>query len=145
MADCLTKQQRSYCMSQIRSKNTSPEKRLFSALWAVRPGFKKHVKELPGKPDIVFKAKRVVVFVDGDFWHGWQLPRWEHRLGDYWKAKIRRNRARDRTNFAKLRRMGWKVVRVWEHEIEADITAAILRVETALDGTRGSRRKTTRE
>ena len=54
---------------------------------------------LPGKPDFVFIKARVVVFVDGDFWHGWRYPLWKQKLSDYWQKKIERNRHRDRYNF----------------------------------------------
>ena len=60
------------------------------------------------------------MFIDGDFWHGWHFPRWRDKLGPYWSAKIQNNRRRDKLNFARLRRLGWVVVRLWEHQVEAD-------------------------
>jgi len=86
------------------------------------------VKELPGKPDIVFPRAKIAVFVDGDFWHGYRFPTWEHKLSQFWKDKIRKNRERDKRNFAKLRRMGWRVIRVWQHSIEADLDGVVQRI-----------------
>jgi DNA mismatch endonuclease (patch repair protein) len=83
---------------------------------------------LPGRPDMVFLSAAVAVFIDGDFWHGWQFPRWRNRLSPAWKEKIERNRNRDRRNFAKLRREGWTVVRLWEHEIYKDTEACVDRI-----------------
>jgi DNA mismatch endonuclease (patch repair protein) len=81
---------------------------------------------------MVFYQARVVVFVDGDFWHGWRFPLWSSRLPEFWKAKIDRNRARDRRNFRRLRRAGWTVLRLWEHEIEEDVERCIDRLSAAL-------------
>ena len=61
----------------------------------------------------------VAVFVDGDFWHGWRLPAWERKLSKFWRDKLRANRARDQRNFRRLRARGWKVIRVWQHELRA--------------------------
>jgi len=64
--------------------------------------FRKHVKDLPGKPDVVFPTVKVAVFIDGDFWHGYKFPSWEHKVSDFWKQKINKNRERDRRNHRKL-------------------------------------------
>ena len=74
----------------------------------------------------------VVIFVDGDFWHGYRFPAWRKKLAPFWRAKIEKTRLRDRKNFAKLRKMGWRVVRIWQHQIEADLHACISRVLSAL-------------
>jgi DNA mismatch endonuclease, patch repair protein len=81
---------------------------------------------------MVFVAVKVVVFIDGDYWHGWRFPAWRDKLSPYWKAKIERNRRRDQCNFQKLRRSGWHVIRIWEHEIEHDTTRCIDRIEMAV-------------
>jgi DNA mismatch endonuclease (patch repair protein) len=78
-----------------------------------------HPRDLPGRPDFVFRGRRIAVFVDGDFWHGWRFPTWQHKLAPFWADKISANRARDRRNHARLRRWGWRVVRVWEHQIKS--------------------------
>lgn len=128
MTDNLTPQQRRYCMSRVKGKDTGPERLVRSELHKRGLRFRKHVKELPGKPDIVFTKARVVVFIDGDFWHGYRFPAWEHKLSPFWKNKIAKTRERDRKNFAKLRRMGWHVIRVWEHSIEKDFGGVILKI-----------------
>jgi DNA mismatch endonuclease (patch repair protein) len=100
------------------------------------------VKELPGCPDFVFQRKRVAVFVDGDFWHGWHYPTWEHKLNPYWRNKIAGNRRRDQYNFRKLRRMGWEVIRLWEHTIKNDFLGSISKIQRAVaaDADRNTRR-----
>jgi DNA mismatch endonuclease (patch repair protein) len=75
----------------------------------------------------------VVVFIDGDFWHGYRFSRWQHKIPEFWKCKIRGNRERDRRNFARLRKMGWKVIRIWQHELEADAGNCILRIMGAVE------------
>jgi DNA mismatch endonuclease, patch repair protein len=70
----------------------------------------------------------VAVFVDGDFWHGWRLPTWEHKLSPFWRDKLRTNRARDRRNFRRLRSHGWKVIRLWQHQIITNIEDSIARI-----------------
>lgn len=132
MPDKLTPAQRSYCMSRIRGKDTGIELRVRSALHKRGLRFRKHVKELPGKPDIVFKKSRIVVFVDGDFWHGYRFPTWESKVSDFWKQKISKNRSRDKKNTRKLRSMGWKVLRIWGHQVETNFDLAIERICSAL-------------
>ncbi len=77
-------------------------------------------------------AARLVVFVDGDFWHGWRFPLWCAKLTPYWKRKIERNRRRDRLNFRRLRRRGWRVLRLWGHQVEKDLAGAVRRVAVLL-------------
>jgi DNA mismatch endonuclease (patch repair protein) len=86
--------------------------------------YRTHVGSLPGKPDLVFTAARLAVFCDGDFWHGRNWPKLRKQLttranSDYWIAKIRRNRARDRSQTLELSRLGWAVIRVWETDVLA--------------------------
>lgn len=119
-------------MSRVRNKDTDIELDLRRAVHARGLRFRKHVRELPGTPDMVFAGARVVVFVDGDFWHGWRFPEWRHTLSPYWVEKIEGNRRRDRNNFAKLRRRGWRVLRVWGHEVKVDVNQAADRVEDAV-------------
>ena len=97
--------------------------------------FRKHDKSLPGRPDIVFPKERVAVFIDGDFWHGWRLPAWEHKLSKFWRDKLHANRRRDRRNFRKLRTSGWKVIRIWQHQLKpACVEMAINTIVAALEG-----------
>src|SRR3990167_10024213 len=122
-ADRQSPQSRSSQMSRIHSKNTKLEEAFIAELNLRLPKkFITHVSSIKGKPDIVFEKEKVCIFLDSDFWHGWQYPRWEHLLkNDFWKKKIENNRARDRKNTAYLRNNDWKVVRVWGHEIKKDI------------------------
>lgn len=128
MPDNLTPEQRSYCMSRIKGKDTGLENRVRSELHRRGLRFRKHVKELPGKPDIVFRKAKVAVFIDGDFWHGYRFPSWEHKVSDFWKNKISKNRERDARNHRRLRGMGWSVIRLWQHDIEKDFEACIARI-----------------
>lgn len=118
MADCFTKEKRSEVMSKIRSKNTKAEVLVFRELRRRGIYFQKHYNKAPGKPDIALPRKKKAVFIDGDFWHGYQFSKNKHRLPrKYWLKKIENNIKRDRQNRAKLRKEGWQVMRVWEHEV----------------------------
>lgn len=132
--DNLTSSQRSYCMSRIRGKDTGPELRVRSDLHKLGLRFRKHVKSLPGTPDIVFIRARVAVFIDGDFWHGYQLPLWEGKLSHFWRKKITNNRDRDERNHQKLHDMGWRVIRLWQHELECDYQHSIQTIVSAVRG-----------
>ena len=111
-------------MSSIKSKDTKPEKILGSSIWKKGLRYRKHYK-IRGKPDFVFVSKRVVIFCDGDFWHGnnWKirgLNSFEEELesySEYWKNKIKRNVERDKEVDTELRKQGWKVIRFWESDI----------------------------
>lgn len=130
MADRVSPEVRSRIMSAIKGKNTKAELMVFRELRRRRISFQKHHKRTLGKPDICFPRKKVAVFVDGDFWHGYRYPVWKDRLGsDYWRQKIERNISRDRRNFAKLRRNGWKVLRLWEHQLYGDLESSVDRIE----------------
>lgn len=116
MADRMTKAQRSYTMSRIRSTKTLPELKLKSRL----SGFVYHPKGIYGKPDFADRKNKVAVFVDGCFWH--KCP--EHYIksktnSDYWTPKIKRNVLRDKLVEKTLAKQGWKVVRFWEHELKS--------------------------
>jgi len=130
--DNLTPEQRSYCMSRVKGRNTGLERLVGAALRAHGLRFRTHVKTLPGRPDIVFSSARVAVFIDGDFWHGYRFPSWVHTISPFWREKIGRNRDRDRRNFRRLRGLGWQVVRIWQHEAECDLAKAAGRVLAAV-------------
>lgn len=136
MPDNLTPEQRSYCMSRVKGKDTGIELRVRSELHKRGLRFRKHVKDLPGRPDIVFSRAQVVVFVDGDFWHGYRLSSWEHKVADFWKEKIKKNRERDAKNRRRLRVMGWTVVRLWQHQVEKDFDGCIDRILLAVSSAR---------
>jgi len=107
-------------MSRIRSRDTRPELTIRRLLHANGLRYRIHVGSLPGRPDIVFSGPKVAVFVDGDFWHGWDFSKWKDNLAPYWRTKIERNMRRDIENRRQLKEQGWTVIRLWEHEIEED-------------------------
>lgn len=128
MADIMSPEKRRALMSRIRGCNTGIERVVFRALRAEGVRFATHAKELPGKPDVAFRSLKMAVFIDSDFWHGWRFPAWSSKLQPYWKDKIATNRNRDRRNIRRLRRMGWTVVRAWEHQLDADLPGVIARI-----------------
>lgn len=132
MADVMTPAQRSALMGRIRGSETWPERALRSELHSRGLRFFKNAKGLPGRPDVVFPRAMVAIFVDGDFWHGYRFYQWESKLAPFWREKIENNRARDQRNFRKLRAMGWKVMRIWEHEIRRDVAGCADRVQEVI-------------
>jgi DNA mismatch endonuclease (patch repair protein) len=132
MVDNMTRAQRSATMSKIRSKDTKAELTLRKLLHSKGYRYRVHLSSLPGKPDIVFTRRRVAVFVDGDFWHGWKFEDWAHKLAPYWRAKIERNRARDLQHENTLRDQGWDVLRIWEHQVKSDPEACVVLIEQTL-------------
>jgi DNA mismatch endonuclease (patch repair protein) len=112
-------------LAKIKGTETAGEKLLRSTLFALGLRFRKNVKSLPGKPDVVFPREKVAVFCDGDFWHGRKWAKDKSRLqqganAPYWVAKIAANRERDRRYNRELRRAGWAVIRIWESDVRAD-------------------------
>ena len=120
-------------MARIKGKNTAPELLLAKELIGYGLRWHKHAKDLPGRPDFVFRNCRVVVFVDGDFWHGWRFSVWRDKLTAKWAQKITANRLRDDRVHRSLRRSGWRVIRIWEHQLERDIQACVDRVISAVN------------
>lgn len=116
-------------MSSVKSKNTRPEIALRKALWHRGLRYRVNYKDLPGKPDIVFKRAKVAVFCDGDYWHGhnWALrglKDLDEELSGYsefWTNKIRCNIQRNEEVNQQLAELGWKVVRIWESDIKNDV------------------------
>lgn len=118
MADVFSKEKRSEIMSRIRSKETGIEKIAFAYLRKNKIHFQRHYSKVAGKPDIAVPSKKIAVFIDGDFWHGYRFGVWRNRIPKvYWRDKIQNNITRDQKNRRKLRREGWKVLRVWGHQI----------------------------
>jgi DNA mismatch endonuclease (patch repair protein) len=130
--DNLRPEDRVKAMRAVKGTNTSLERIVYAAFQARGWRCARNVADLPGKPDFVFKKARLVVFVDGDFWHGWRFPQWCEKLTPYWKKKIERNRLRDRLNFQRLRRAGWRVLRLWGHNVERDLAGAVAKVSALL-------------
>ena len=119
MADKMTPEQRHRCMSRIRGRDTKPELVVRRWLWHQGFRYRLYVKSLPGRPDIVMRKWRTVVFVNGCFWH-WhdcQSNRRPSTNAKFWQEKIERNRERDASNQALLQAAGWHVIVVWECQL----------------------------
>lgn len=137
MADVFTKKKRSEIMSQIRSKDTKLEtdfyKFINQALYPKGLKYRKHYKKVAGSPDIVFVSKKLAVFIDGDFWHGYNFSKIKNRLPKkYWRQKIGDNVKRDKRITKILKKGGWVVIRIWEHEIKKQPAKALNRIIYAL-------------
>ena len=116
---------------------TIPELLLRRALWRSGYRYRKNVPEILGNPDLVFIGPRVVVFCDGDFWHGksWQSRREKLVIGhnpNYWVAKIEHNMKRDKQTSRQLEEEGWRVIRVWESDIKRDLDNVVKRITQTL-------------
>ena len=127
-----TKEQTSYIMSRIRGKDSVIEVTLRKELWRRNMRYRKNVRKVRGTPDIAFIGLKIAVFVDGEFWHGYD---WETRKAalktnrEYWVAKIERNMERDREVNEALEADGWTVIRVWGSEITHDVEGVADRIE----------------
>ena len=135
MADNHTPEQRRKNMQAIRGKDTSIEVKLRKELWNRGIHYRKNSKRVYGHPDIAFIGKKVAVFCDSEFWHGYD---WENRKysiqtnRDYWIPKIERNMERDREVNEKLRSEGWTVIRFWGKEIQKHVVSCADKVVAAL-------------
>lgn len=119
--DIWTKDKRSKVMANIRSKNTKPEIILRSLLHKHGLRFRIHRKDLPGKPDIVFPSKRIAIYVHGCFWHFHNACRdgtMPKSNIEFWEKKLTANKERDKTHLKNLKKLNWKVLVIWECEIE---------------------------
>ena len=134
MADRLSTEERSRLMAKIKGKNTRPERAVRSLLHRAGHRFRIHVRALPGTPDIVLPRHRTVVFVHGCFWHRHakckkaRVPK-THRK--FWADKFARNVANDRHHRRQLRRLGWRVVTIWECQLRRP-DAVLAQIEKAL-------------
>lgn len=120
-------------MQKIRSEKTKPEITLRSALRKEKIRFRGYNKKLPGKPDIVLIEKKIVIFVDGEFWHGYEWKKKKEKIKankDYWIPKIEKTIKRDKKNNLDLKKLGWSVLRFWEHEIKRDMQKCIKKIKT---------------
>ena len=116
MADVVSPAVRSRMMAGIRGKDTKPEIIVRRGLHALGFRYRLHDRKLPGKPDLVFPARRAVIFVHGCFWHGHDchLFKWPSTREEFWQAKITRNHENDRRHSAALDEAGWRQAIVWE-------------------------------
>ncbi len=119
--DVFSPEKRSAVMRAVKSADTKPEIAIRKALHALGYRYRLHVKNLPGKPDLVFPKHRTVIFVHGCFWHGHNCKRGRRvpkTNTGYWLEKVARNKARDKKNTAALKKLGWRVITVWECEVK---------------------------
>jgi DNA mismatch endonuclease (patch repair protein) len=119
MTDVFDAEKRSAVMRAVKSRDTTPERQVRRAAHALGLRFRLKRDDLPGKPDLVFPARRTALFVHGCFWHGHDCPRgarMPQTNRPYWQAKIARNMSRDKAALASLRKLGWKPAVIWECE-----------------------------
>ncbi len=136
--DTLTPYQRSARMRCIRNKNTKPEMFVRRVVHALGFRYRIHLSDLPGRPDLVFRSRRKVIFVHGCFWHrheGCVLCRMPKSRIRFWKRKLDGNRTRDRLNQDRLAELGWNYMIVWECELRESAQLAT-RIQSFLGGTR---------
>ena len=129
--DKLTKAARSALMSRVRSKDSKPELIVRSIVHRMGFRYRLHSSKLPGSPDLVFPARRKIVFVHGCFWHGHGCRAGQNRpvsAQSYWNTKLERSMERDRVNSEQLRLDGWSVLAIWECQLrERDSLARYLK------------------
>jgi len=121
MTDVHSKETRSYNMSRIRSRDTKPELLVRKFLFSKGFRYRLHQKKLPGKPDIVLPKYKTVIFVHGCFWHshnGCSRSVTPKSNQSYWMPKIERNAKRDVDNAFLLKKMGWRIIVIWECELK---------------------------
>lgn len=132
-----TKEQITFNMKQVRNKDSKIEIALRKELWNRGLRYQKNVTSIFGKPDLVFKGKKVAVFCDSEFWHGYN---WDERKKDFkshrefWIPKIERNMERDKEVTAELQRQGWTVLRFWGKEIKKNVCGCADIIEKAVRG-----------
>lgn len=135
MVDTVSPETRSRIMATVKSKNMRPEMEIRRLLHSLGYRYRLHRSDLPGRPDLVFPARRKVVFVNGCFWHnhaGCSRVRIPDTNRDYWLSKLEGNGARDKRNIALLKTDGWDVTTVWECGLE-DVATTTNQLVTFLE------------
>ena len=127
MPDIFTPKKRSWVMSRIRGTNTKIDLKMNEMLENMRYKHEMYPKMF-GNPDFVLPRKRIVIFCDGDFWHGYRYHEKKRLSKKFWRDKIERNMRRDVKVSRRLRREGWSVLRFWEHDIEKNPEKCIRRI-----------------
>ncbi|MBI2572227.1 very short patch repair endonuclease [Candidatus Woesearchaeota archaeon] len=135
MTDVHTKKQRSQNMAAIKNrgnKSTENKLRLLFRGYKIN-GWRRHYKSLPGTPDFIFMRNKVAIFVDGCFWHGCMKCRFSPQTNkQFWRNKIKENIHRDRKQVQQIKKRGWIVIRIWEHQIKKNPVVAIKKILTLL-------------
>lgn len=133
--DRFTKEQRSSLMSKVRVRNTDIEKILGDTIkqfWKIER-YRKNVRNLPGKPDIFFPKSKLVIFADGDFWHGKDFKKWESKIPSFWRKKIAANIRRDRIQTKILKKGGYRVLRFYGSKIKRNPQFVEKKIRTMLN------------
>ena len=130
-----TQEQIHYNMQRVKSKDSEIEKILRNALWNKGYRYRKNVKDVFGHPDIAFKSKKVAIFCDSEFWHGYDWERKKNEIKtrqDFWIPKIERNMQRDKEVNMKLSEEGWTVLRFWGTEIKKQTENCVKEIEKCI-------------
>ena len=134
MADTVSKIKRREIMQSVRSKDSKIEIAFRKVLWQAGYRYRKNVNDYFGKPDIVLKKYRTVIFIDSCFWHGCpkhlRVPK---SNVDYWSNKIKKNKQRDEAINREYKNSGWQVVRIWEHDIKTSLEETMRKLAQILD------------
>lgn len=134
MIDHVSKEKRSAIMKRIRGKNTTPEMIVRKLVYSLKYRYRLHVKNLPGKPDLVFASRKKVIYVHGCFWHYHKCKKGnppKSRL-DYWLPKLEENNRRDMRNYEEIAALGWKYMVIWQCQM-ADKDALASKIASFLD------------
>lgn len=135
-----TSERVSKLMSKVRTANTKPEVAFRKLLWHAGLRYRHNYRKAPGRPDIAFVRWRIAIFIDGDFWHGYNWSQKKDAIKSnraYWIPKIERNMQRDEEVNELLAAAGWHCLRIWEHEVEKEFGAAFYRVLRFIEEKRG--------
>ena len=127
--DTLSPEQRSFTMSRVRGKDTSPEIQVRKLIYRLGYRYRLQGRDLPGNPDLVFRVRKKVIFIHGCFWHGHDCRAGNNRPRShqsYWLPKLERNRARDSSNQVKLRDLGWDFLILWECQLSNEAILDII-------------------
>ena len=120
MIDTVSPKKRSWMMGRVKNKNTAPEIKLRKLIFSMGIRYRLHCKDLLGRPDIVFQGRKKVIFMHGCFWHGHpncKASKLPETRKDFWNTKINSNQVRDRENIRDLENLGWKVLIIWQCEL----------------------------
>lgn len=137
----VTTNQRSRMMSSIRGKETQPEIVFRKALWNMGIHYRKNCRKLPGKPDVAIQKYKLAIFIDGEFWHGYNWDTKKETIKsnrDFWIPKIERNIQRDLEVNAQLQAMGFTVIRFWDHQLKKSLPSCLAIVLGFVNGAKGS-------
>lgn len=122
-------------MSKVRNKDSEIEVAFRKKLWNTGIRYRKNVIKYFGKPDLVLKKYKIAIFIDSCFWHGCKkhgsMPQVRRK---FWKKKIERNKQRDKEVSRYYKKIGWNIIRIWEHEIKKSSTQIILKIKNSLKG-----------